>query len=475
MLMIDFDARTSFFILGLLYLLLPVFSWFVLAKQRSIQVALWCGSGFLLGVSAILAGLAGHVPEWVSILLPALLFLFSSFARIQSLRMDLGIPWQWRWIALAAATFYLIYLGLHFGLQNYVLRAQFLFIVLAGLIFYLTLLALRIGREEQSHNAKWIAWIYMLVAVAMLFRVVNLVGSNGAVVIVNEGLSAKFLALIMLLAAVVGHFGYIGLHLDRSMRRELKAAAAQARDEESHRLGEQIALLDRSRSLGEMSASLGHELNQPLTAILTNAQVAQRGLQTGRFDGTQVSEFFEKIIHNTHRASLIIEKIRGFIRPSALTRVPLNLGKVIRESVELVAAEAAKRNIKLMIHAQTEPVSVMGDATHLTQVMVNILRNAIDALDQVAHRQIDITLRAVAGQAILTVCDSGPGLRPDVLDKVGTPFFTTKENGLGMGLSISRSILRQHDGELIMSNAAGAGACMDIRLPVLPHFPGVKT
>ena len=430
--MIDFDARTTFFIIGMFYLLLPIVSWFVLVEQRSIQVALWVSSGLLIGITATLAGLAGHVPEWVSILLPALLFLLSCFIRIQSLRMDLGIPWKWRWIALATIMLYLIYLGLHYGLQNYVLRAQFLFVVLAGLILYSAWLAWCIGRDEQSHNAKWIAWVYIFVVIAMLFRVFSLAGSNGAVVIVNEGLSAKLLALTSLLAAVIGHFSYIGLHLDRSMRRELKVAAAQAREEENYRLGVQIAQLDRSRSLGEMSASLGHELNQPLTAILTNAQVAQRGVLTGRFDNAQISEFLEKIIHNTRRASEIIDKIRGFIRPSVLTRAPLDLGKVVSEAADLLAPEMAKRNIKLVINAQSESVSVMGDATHLTQVLVNLLSNAIDALEQVAYRRIDVTLRQAASQAILTVCDSGPGLSTEALGNIATPFYTTKTNGLGL-------------------------------------------
>ncbi len=108
---------------------------------------------------------------------------------------------------------------------------------------------------------------------------------------------------------MIGHFGYVGLVMDRSRRRELKAAAALARDEERRRLGEQIAQLDRQRSLGELSASLGHELNEPLTAILTNAQAAKRGLEYGRFDALQLTEFFDKIVNNTQRASQTIERI----------------------------------------------------------------------------------------------------------------------------------------------------------------------
>jgi C4-dicarboxylate-specific signal transduction histidine kinase len=392
----------------------------------------------------------------------------SHFARIQSLRLDLGIPWPTRWILLAITSMFLTVLGIQYGLQNPVLRVQFNFGVGAALLFHLALLARRIGHEEQSRSAHWIALGYGLVATTMLFRVYAVTFGTGNVNLMTEGLSSQLLALAVLLSSVIGHFGYVGLALDRSMRREIKVAAALARDEESRRLGEQIAQLDRQRSLGEMSASLGHELNQPLTAILTNAQVARRGLQAGRFDTEQLTEFIDKIIQNTQRASQIIDRIRGFIRPVATQRAPVNLVNVIHEVIDLVADEIKTHKVHLSLAADGQPVWVTGDSIQLSQILLNIVRNACEALSQVTQREIRIAIFSRDGRARLQVSDTGPGLAAEILKQAGTPFFTTKPTGLGMGLSISRAIAEQHGGTLTISNADGGGAQVELELAVLP-------
>lgn len=269
---------------------------------------------------------------------------------------------------------------------------------------------------------------------------------------------------------MIGHFGYVGLALDRSRQREVDAAAKVARQEENRHLGEQIAQLDRQRSLGEMSASLGHELNQPLTAILTNTQIASRALRGGRLDAQQHGEILDKIIHNTQRASQIIERIRGFIRPSAVSFAPVNLNLIALDVAELVGDEARSHKVKFEFPAAMELVLVRGDAIQISQIILNVFRNAIEALKQVERREIQVSCHLEAGQAVMHIRDTGPGLTPDALAQVGTAFFTTKSNGLGLGFSISRSIANQHGGSLIIRNAAaddGGGAVVELSLPAI--------
>ncbi len=464
--MFPFDVRTALLILGLLYLLLPTITWFVLAGQHSIQVALWCVGGVLVGMAAILISLFDQFPQWITLGAGSLFFILSGFARIQSLRMDLGNPWRWRWIVLMALIIYMILLGLHYGLESKTSRAQFISVLGTVQLGYLASQAWRIGQIEQSRSARWISRVYMLAAAAFLFRLFYLMGV-GTTALVHEGLSARFVSLAMLLSAVIGHLGYIGLHLDRSMRRELQAEADRARNEVSHHLGEQIAQLDRSRALGEMAASLGHELNQPLTATLTNAQVAIRGLQRKHFDNEQLIDFFDKIILNTKRASQIIDRIRGFIRPSQISHQPVNLNLVMLEVNELVADEARSRQVRLQFTPHSLPLLVTGDSVQLSQIVLNMIRNAIEALTQVAYREILITSERVCDRAILRIRDSGPGLLRDILPQIGTPFFTTKPTGLGMGFSISRRIADQHGGTLTIDNADGGGAVVVLNLPAL--------
>jgi len=266
------------------------------------------------------------------------------------------------------------------------------------------------------------------------------------------------LTLSVLLSAVVGHFGYVGLALDRSNRREILSAKEQARSEENLRLRAHIAQLDRQRSLDEMSAALGHELNQPLTAILSNAQVAKRGLALGRFQPSQLTDVLDKIIANTQRASQIIERTRGFIRPGTMRREPVDLVLVTSEVAALVDDEALSHKVTLYLPPAQSSLRVTADPIQLSQIILNVLRIAIQALDQVAQREIRVELVAEGARVLLRFRDSGPGFTPASLTRAGTPFFTTKADGLGMGLTISRSIAEQHGGTLTLANAEGGGA-----------------
>jgi C4-dicarboxylate-specific signal transduction histidine kinase len=463
--MSDFDIRTAFFIVGLLYLLLPSITWLALIRRRSPSIDLWCGGGLLVGLATIMISQYGQAPSWLTLQLSSLLLLVSHFLRIQSLRIDLGTPWPRQRIVLAVVALFFVFMWLDLGLQQPVWRAQYNSALGAGLLFYLAALAWRIGREEQSPNARWIAIMYALVSVAFVIRVLTL-GDQEKTTVVNHGIGSQLLSLTTLFASVIGHFGYVGLALDRAMRREVKTAAAQARDEERHRLGLQIAQLDRQRSLGELSASLGHELNQPLTAILTNTQVAKRGLQAGRFEREQVVDFLDKIAHNTQRASQIIERIRNFIRRSEARNEVIDLRHVVREALELVADEAVSRKVAITVSASSQPMMVSGDPIALSQIVLNAVRNAMEALTNMPKREIHLSCACADGLITLHIRDTGLGFTAEALEAAGAPFFTTKATGLGLGIAISRSIAQHHGGSLALFNADGEpGAIVELTLP----------
>lgn len=467
--MSTFDTRSAYLIVGLLYLILPAFTWFALAAQRSRQINLWCGGGLLIGAAIVFYGSTGYGPHGFGGYVLQLLFSVSGFMRIQSLRIDLGRPWQFRWMALAVLGLFLVYLWSDLGPQ----RAKYSSVLVAGLLLYLAVLAWRIGRDEQSDNARWIAIVYGLVATSLLFRAyslqtVPLVPTAGSSDQLNQ-----LMVLAILLSSVVGHFCYVGLALDRSRQRELKAATERVREEEGQRLGQQIAHLDRQRSLGEMAASLGHELNQPLATILTNVQVATRGLQSGHFDSAKAIEFLDKIGLNTKRASQIIDRIRGFIQPSVSRSEPVDLNTVVKEVADLVADTAHSHKVSIIFAAENQSVLVTGDPIELSQIVLNVLRNAIEALTQVARREIHVSCTRLDGRAVVVVRDTGWGFTPEALARDGAPFFTTKISGLGLGLSISRSIALQHGGTLTLTNApvggdGGSGAVVTLNLPALP-------
>lgn len=344
--MITFDVRTAFLIIGLLYLLLPSITWVVLDGRRTPQVALWCGGGVLVGSGVTLVALRGDIPEWAALNLANTLIWVAHLARMQSLRLDLGVPWRIHYVIATVTAIALTSLGLDLGLHSVWLRAQFTSAVNATCTGYLALLAWRIWLEERSASAKWLAGVYALVGLAFLYRMYSLATSHSAIGdVLVEGNSAVFIAIALILSSAIGHFTYVGLALDRSIRRELNTTAEQIRNEERRSLSATIAQLDRQRSLGQMSASLAHELNQPLTATLVNAEVAKRSLQAGLLDTAKHTVFLEKIIHNTMRASQIIERIRSFIQPAAMKQESVNIAQIMQDVASMVANDSQSKGV----------------------------------------------------------------------------------------------------------------------------------
>ncbi len=465
--MTSFDNRTAFLVVALLYLVLPAFAWITLAAQRQRGVALWCGGGLLTGIGFLLVGVRGSVSDLTSHAGANLLLMLGTLLRVQALRLDLGQPWRARWLVLATLAYILVYQGLQLAVPDEALRLRWvyvLYLALMGLTLHLALLARKLAQRENSPSAHWIARIYFLVVATLLLRQA-VVFSGNALPVLEPALTAQLLSLALLLSAVVGHVGYVGLALDRSMHREIDAATALARDEVSRRLGGRIAHLDRQRLLGSMSASLGHELNQPLSAILINAQVVQRRLQSGSFDVAQAAEFMERIVSSVRRASQIIERIRGFIAPSVRATDAVDLGLAVQEVLDLVAEDAQERAVRLIFVRAALPSRVSGDAIQFAQVILNIVRNALEALAQAPLREIHLSLHSEGERTLLRIRDTGPGLEAQALAQVGQPFFTTKAASLGMGLSISRAIMEQFQGRLAVQNAAAGGTLVELDWP----------
>lgn len=462
------DLRTGFLILGFLYVLMPTVAWVMLRDQRSMPVVLWCGGGLLLAISSLLSGFRQGVPTWVAHDLTVFIFYCALSMRIHSLQIDLDLRSRFKAVILFALACFFVTEIINYGIEDLALRAEFNSLAWAAMLFYTARLAARIGDLEKSRSAYWIAWVYGFLAVVFVYRWYSYLGTNPATTfLIYEGFSGQLLIVAGVLSAVVGHIGYVGLALDRATQRQIRTAAEIARTDENRRLSEQIAHLDRQRSLGEMSASLGHELNQPLTAILSNAQVAKRVLTMEGHDPEKLAEFVDKIILNTRRASQIIESIRAYIRPAAAKREPVDLIQVIHEMAALVADDARARKVALHL---SPPLSLLvsADPIQISQIILNIFRNAIQALDQVARREIHVELIRCNERAIVCIRDSGPGMAPETLAQAGTAFFTTKPDGLGMGLAISRGIAEQHGGTLIVDNADAGGAVVTLSLPALP-------
>ena len=242
----------------------------------------------------------------------------------------------------------------------------------------------------------------------------------------------------------------------------------QAETELQHNRQE-LAHVTRISTMGELAASLAHELNQPLTAILSNAQAAQRFMAANPADLEEVQEILKDIVQDDSRASEVIQRMRALVKKEEVAFVPLDLGEIIRDVARLVHSDAALLNVDIALELYPNLPTVQGDRVQLQQVVLNLLLNAFDAMKDCPVNERRVVLQAEEDGARMTkvaVRDRGPGLRGDKLDKIFQPFYTTKRDGLGMGLSISRSIIEDHGGSLWAENNPDRGATFCFTVPV---------
>ncbi|MCC8392623.1 PAS domain S-box protein [Paraburkholderia sp. MMS20-SJTR3] len=227
--------------------------------------------------------------------------------------------------------------------------------------------------------------------------------------------------------------------------------------------------LARASSLGELAGSLAHELKQPLTAILFNAQAAKKFIDSETVNLAELREALEDIVSDNCRANDVIQKIRALVRKGDVELQMLDVGSVVRDIALLVHSDALTREVRTSFDIADNLALICGDRVQLQQVVLNLLLNAFDAVKDCApaDRLVETIVREEPdGHVRITVKDRGQGLTVDNMDKIFRPFFTTKPQGLGLGLSISRTIATAHQGRLWAENNDDRGASFHLTLPL---------
>ena len=240
----------------------------------------------------------------------------------------------------------------------------------------------------------------------------------------------------------------------------------RAQNELQHTRSE-LAHVARVTTMGELAASIAHEVNQPLGAIVGNADICVNWLREKDVDLKQVAEALEDIANDGHRASQIISRIRSLVKKHVPEKAPLNLSDVARDVIGLVGHEAQRKQVT--IHAQlgeSLPV-VEADRVQLQQVLLNLCMNGMEAMHETDANQRQLTVQTAVsnGGVLATVSDRGIGIEPGKAEQLFKPFHTTKANGMGMGLAISRSIVESFGGKLWAESNAGGGAIFSFSLP----------
>ena len=253
----------------------------------------------------------------------------------------------------------------------------------------------------------------------------------------------------------------IGVSIDITPRKIAEAEARRSHEEVGH--------LSRVAAVGELAASIAHELNQPLSGIISNAGAGKRFIDRGNVDLQEIRDLLGDIVADGRRAGDVIRGIQSMVRKSVPARQRVNLNDLVMEVVRMVKADAMLRSCALETLLEPDLPEIEADPIQLQQVLLNLVINAFDAMRDtpVLRRKVVIATERNGDGAIRTsVRDYGVGISEDARDRLFDHFFTTKAQGLGMGLAIVRSIVESHAGTIAAENADGGGARFHFTLPI---------
>ncbi|AWY44367.1 PAS domain-containing sensor histidine kinase [Pseudomonas putida] len=258
----------------------------------------------------------------------------------------------------------------------------------------------------------------------------------------------------------LGYIDYLGALCD--------VTASKLAEEALCRAQTQLAHVSRVTSLGELAASIAHEVNQPLAAITSSGEACRNWLSRAQPDLVEARQSLERILLSSHRASEITRRVRALSRKSDPLRQNESLNDIVNETLSLVRYELAHHKINPTIELSAFASQVSADRVQLQQVIINLIINACQAMDAISpdERALSIRTWVKDNEVVLEVADQGPGISAEVLPHLFMPFFTTKENGLGMGLSICRSIIDFHEGRIWASSVPGRGSSFLFALPI---------
>jgi PAS domain S-box-containing protein len=250
---------------------------------------------------------------------------------------------------------------------------------------------------------------------------------------------------------------------------ELQAIGRDISDrKQAEEANERLAHVSRLAMVGELTASIAHEINQPLGAIMSNAEAASMLLDANPNNIEEVKQILADIRRDDVRASDVIRHVRTLLRKRHLEMEPLDMNQLVSDVLALIRAEARKRNIAWKSEFAPAVPMVRGDRVHLQQVLLNLVLNGMDAMAETPQNERWLTVSTAgceSGQVEIVVSDSGHGIRPDHFPSLFETFFTTKKEGMGLGLSISRMIVEAHQGQIRAENNSGRGATFRVILP----------
>ncbi len=490
----NLNVQTIFWMDAFLYLMLHAAIWYGLARFRSPVVVLWSASGIFSALGLCVLGSRGWVSIDVVVVAGQFLMAAGNWGRqvaLRSLNGPASTMWLW-----ASGGVNLAFLGLSYGLhfsgspESTIMLVFYAFYTFNCLEYFFA--GKRIALTHDKKGADSVMWAGLILSVTLGIKTLAMLVGIGAddlyeaswdhaVVFVGQ-----FTAILMLCV------GFMQIFVDQNHRSKIAAEQQLARAQERHALAvqhaqdlnvlltereeiiRQLTLSNKSAGMGALVASFAHELNQPLTANLLHAELIQAKLGEAQREQLPpqmhiVQKVADAMVHDTQRASDIIRKLRELFRMSRGEYTLLKLDELVQDMLDLVQSKMKLADIAWTTEWDHD-MRLHGDATQLQQVILNLLNNAIDALIESGHATPELRIRGkVSGQFLeLEVEDNGQGIAPENAYNLFSLFKTSKSEGMGVGLWLSRSIVEIHGGRLSFYSEPGRRTVFTLRLPLSP-------
>ena len=462
------DTPTLFLLTSIMLFLLPMALWATVGpnpRQRA-YVRLWCGGWLVFGLGTCLIGLRSMAPGSVTISLANTLIIIGLLVGWQSLRLMANRPPVSRFtlFGLASASFLATEGARSTGFVPWPLIVYPTMLVMAGVAMWSSTL---IARTQNSVAAWWLMVSYLLPGVMLAIQLAIFLRGWGLPPTPYPAQLAPAIGVATVLLAVMSNFAFLGILLERKANQQAEDIKQTERAKLLRELSARLSRLDRLRSLGALTGALAHELTQPLTVILSNAELAQASLHKDGFNAEQQAELVQGILRNARRGKAIVQRIRQRLQPVDPILDRVDLVWISADVIDLMAPVMQTHRVELVQRMPDQPLVVSGDSIELSQVLVIVLTNAIEACAASVSRRIEVTLQSSGGRVSWSVRDQGPGFSREALTSAKEALFTTKSDGLGLGLGleIATTIVRQHHGTLTLANAPGGGAVVVVDLP----------
>lgn len=465
--MTTLDIKTAYFIAGMMYLLMPLVVWGGLYKEKhNKSIVLWCVGGVVFGLGLVLMANRPSVKPWVSHELASTLICTGALSRIRALHVISGFQKSLSpLLALGVihAVGYIVLRQLWPDISAYFVWA----VVFIGIEYAWTAwLAYKIGHDQKLANLRWMTLAYVPMAIALFFKgTTTLIALAGAQSLHTDSVSNNagnlLIAFLGIFGAVLSNTSFLAMFVERSSHEREASVILTAQRKAAQLLAQKVAELDRQRSLHTMAAALSHELGQPMTSIKLLAEASQASP-----DSSSTKEVLSLIHDSVNTAISILERMRNLGKADSVKMQKVDLILIHHQVISLMRDWFQAERVSLQLTANEDSAKVQGDPILLSQILINLYRNAAQASQGQVEHKVSVDINVSPTHVTLAVRDNGPGFSPAALTQAGQhAVYTTKADGMGIGLTIVRDILMQHHGQLNLSNHPEGGAWVRMTLP----------